>query len=136
MPFPVAPKPEKTYNQEYASIFNKPLPSPRPTIGTIGLRSLQHLIKNRQVKSVVALDLRTGEKLSLSPISTNQSSNRLSNSGTPTLDLPEWIADFVDVFSKTFADKLPEQTEYFHTIPLEPGTKPYFGTTIPSQLSS
>jgi hypothetical protein len=104
MPPPVVPKPEKTYNQEYASIFIKPLASPKPSIGTIGLRSLQHLIKTRQMKSIVALDLQTGEKLDLSPISSNQSSNRPSDSGTPTLDLPEEFADFADVFSKTSAD--------------------------------
>jgi hypothetical protein len=39
--------------------------------------------------------------------------------------------EFADVFSKTSADKLPEHTEYDHTIPLEPGTKPPFGTIYP-----
>jgi hypothetical protein len=95
------------------------------------LRSLQRSIKTRQLKSIVALDLKTGEKLDLSPISPSQSSNRLSDSRTPTLDLPEEFADFADVFSKTSADKLPEHTEYDHTLPLEPGTKPPFRTIYP-----
>jgi hypothetical protein len=128
-------QPEKSYNQEYASIFDKPLPSSKPSIETIGLRSLRHFIKTRQVTSVVALDLQTGKKLDLNSISSNHNSNQ-PDPDTPTIGLPEEFSDFADVFSKTSADKLPEHTEYDHRMPLEPGTKPPFGTISLCQLSS
>jgi hypothetical protein len=121
------PPPEKSYNQEYTSIFAKPLPSSKPSIGTIGLRSLQHLIKQRQVISIMALDPESGKKLDLSALSWNQP----SGPDTPIPGLPKEFSDYVDVFSKVSADKLPEHTEYDHTIPLEPGTKPPFGTIYP-----
>jgi hypothetical protein len=121
------PPSEKSYNQEYTSIFAKPLPSSKPFIGTIGLRSLQHLVKKRQVISIIALDPESGKKLDLSALSWNQP----SGPDTPIPDLPKEFSDYVDVFCKVSADKLPEHTEYDHTIPLEPGTKPPFGTIYP-----
>jgi hypothetical protein len=124
----VIPAPEKSYNQEYTSVFSKPLPTPKPSIGTIGLRSLKHSINKRQVASIVALDLQTGEKLNLSTL--NQYSSKDDSqmeAETSNHSIPEEFSEFADVFSKTSADRLPEHTQYDHTIPLEPGSKPPFG---------
>jgi hypothetical protein len=127
----VIPAPEKSYNQEYTSVFSKPLPTPKPSIGTIGLRSLKHLINKRQVASIVALDLQTGEKLNLSTL--NQYSSKDDSqmeAETSNHSIPEEFSEFADVFSKTSADRLPEHTQYDHTIPLEPGSKPPFGPIL------
>jgi hypothetical protein len=124
----VIPAPEKSYNQEYTSVFSKPLPTPKPSIGTIGLRSLKHLINKRQVASIVALDLQTGEKLNLSTL--NQYSSKDDSqmeAETSNHSIPEEFSEFADVFSKTLADRLPEHTQYDHSMPIEPGEHPPFG---------
>jgi hypothetical protein len=79
------------------------------------------------VISIVALDPQPGKKLDFSTLSSYQP----PESEIPVVTLPKEFSDYVDVFSKVSADKLPEHTEYDHTIPLEPGTKLPFGTIYP-----
>jgi hypothetical protein len=109
---------EKSYNQEYTSVSTRSLQSPKPFIGTIGLRSLQHLTKTRQVTYTVALDLQSGKKLDLSCLSSIHNSNQPFESQNPTLSLSGEFEDFANVFNKTSADKFPAHTEYNCTIPL------------------
>jgi Reverse transcriptase (RNA-dependent DNA polymerase)/RNase H-like domain found in reverse transcriptase len=45
----------------------------------------------------------------------------------PALKLPKEYHDYLDVFSRRDADKLPEHRPYDHKITLEPGKQPTFG---------
>lgn len=88
------------------------------------MRTLQHLIKKGQVASIVALDLATGEKHSLSSL------DGVSPAASVTpieSTIPPELQEYSDVFSKSSAEQLPEHSTYDHTIPLESGTKPPYG---------
>lgn len=113
-----------SYSQEYTPSAALPLPTPEISIGSIGMRTLQNLIKKRQVASIVALDLATGEKQSLSTLDGHPIADP-TTSVNP--EIPEELRDYADVFSKSSAEQLPEHSTYDHTIPLEPGTKPPYG---------
>jgi hypothetical protein len=119
--------------QESTRSAQIPKPSSKLAIGSIGLRSLNYLIKTRQVESIIALDLNeSGLKLPPSPdLSLNGKKVSVStlDPAPDTFDntIPVEFQDYSDVFSKISADKLPEHGQYDHTIPLESGTKPPFG---------
>jgi hypothetical protein len=114
----------KLHSQECTSSETLPLPTPKINIGSIGMRTLKNLIKKRQVASIVALDLKNGEKHSLSTLD----GKSIANPANPDFSgIPEELQDYADVFSKSSADALPEHSTYDHTIPLEPGTKPPYG---------
>ena len=106
---------------------------PKHAIGSIGLRSLNYLIKTRQVKSIIALDLNESGLTLPCPPNPSPSDKKVS---LATLDpacdvsddsIPVEFKEFSDVFSKVSADRLAEHSQYDHTIPLEPNTKPPFG---------
>jgi hypothetical protein len=94
------------------------------------------LIKTRQVESIIALDLtESGLKHlplpDLSPsdkkVSVSAIDPSADHASDPSNAIPTEFTDYSDVFSKVSADKLLEHSQYDHTIPLEPGTKPPFG---------
>jgi hypothetical protein len=121
-------------NASVASRRAKPPPSSRvpvfskpPPVSIVGVHAFARLCNQPGV------ELFTVSFSDISPESIELSSSEVHEGPTePDLSLiPEEYRDLAEIFTQREADKLPPHRPYDHTIPLEPGATPPFGTIYP-----
>ena len=131
--------------REPCTVFSQRTPVPKEVFidgvscKTVGLTEFCELIQETESEAVVFLPKDTREECEdQEPHSLNCSSLRSAainpadfdkfmkgkDKSDPLEKLPKWLHDYLDVFSKDQADKLPEHTDHDHEINIESNGKP------------
>ena len=105
-------------------VFNTP-----PPVATVGAHAFALLCNQPGVELFTLSFSDLGIQLS------NAETDERNPSRDPDLSLiPEKYHDLLDIFTEKEAEKLPPHRSYDHTIPLEPGTTPPFGTIYSASI--